>query len=361
MIPEKLQTRILIVLIAIGAFLRFYQVGFQCYWTEEQYTLTMAKLSFGEILNASIITDCNPPLYYLSAHAVMIVSGFADLSIRYPSVICGILLIPAMFALGYVYKNQMTGLYCAGFTTILYPLVYYSQFGRAYSMSFLFFVIALIFYIRIKDGDHSYGTKALFGILAALNIWTHLFALIPIGLMILDLIISNGRKMAKSVILTGMLCSPLIWMPLSFIKSRITMAPATGTSQGFGMTLPQILITTPFEFFSTAFPYFGILSIIGMNDLWNDKEEIGLKLVIIAFATMIIGIICSLFTPFFPRYFLTVSFIFILISAVACANFTELIESDKNKILVFFILLGFLLAFQNGDYIAHYFTQKYVC
>jgi len=177
-----------------------------------------------------------------------------------------------------------------------------------------------------------------------------------------DKIVSNGRKMTKSVIITGILCSPLIWMPLSFIQTRITTAPtAAGTSQGFGMTIPQILITTPFEFFSTAFPYFGILSLIGMNDLWDNKEEIGTKLILIAFSTMIIGIICSLFTPFFPRYFLTVSFIFILISAVACANFTELIESDKNKILVFFIILGFLLAFQNGDYIAHYFTQRYVC
>lgn len=362
MINEKIQTRILCFLIAIGGILRFYEIGLQCYWLEEQYTLMMAKMPVIDLLNASLIIDCNPPLYYLAAHAVMMISGFTDLSIRYPSVICGILLIPAMFMLGLTYKNQMTGLYCAGFTTILFPLVYYSQFGRAYSMSFLFFVLALIVYIRIKDGNHSYGNKALFGVLAGINIWIHLFAVIPVGLLILDLILCNGRKMAKSVIITGIICSPLIYMPLTLIQTRITANSSNGIGgQGFGMTVQQILFTIPYEFFYTAFPYFGILTIIGITDIYRNKEEIGTKLVIIAVITMIIGVLCSLVTPFFPRYFLTVSFIFILISAVACANFTDEIKNDNTKIMIFFLVLAFLLLFQSGSFIAHYTVQKYIC
>lgn len=338
--------------------MRIWQIGFQCYWTEEQYTLAMANRPFMEILSSSILTDCNPPVYYLLAHATLLISGFSDVAIRYPSLICGVLLIPAMYYLGLVYKNQMTGLYCAGFTAVLFPLVYYSQFGRAYAVSLLFFTAALIMYIRIKDGNHSYGSKMMFGILVALNVWTHLFSIIPLGLMMGDLILLHGRKMAWPTIITGLLCYPLLQMPVSLLQSRITTNPASGTGQGFGMNVIQILNNTPYEFFSTVFPYFGIMTIIGWK---QEKSPILNRLLIIALVTILIGFACSYFTPFFPRYFLTVSLIIVLASAVACANVTEMLKTDTQKLTLMFGILAFAILMQSGSFIAHYTTQKYVC
>lgn len=358
MLTEKTVTRMILILTGLGMILRTYQIDFQCYWTEEQYTLMMANLPFTEILSRSIFTDCNPPVFYLLAHASLILSGFSDIAIRYPSLICGVLMIPAMYLLGFMYKNEMTGLYCAGFTTVMFPLVYYSQFGRAYAMSLLFFVMALIMYIRIRDGDHSFGSKTIFGILAALNIWTHLFAIIPVGLMMADLILTNGRKMMRSTVILGLLCLPLVQMAVSFVQGRITSNSSSGTGQGFGMNLTQILVMTPYEFFSTLFPYFGILTVIAWK---QDPSPIAKRLLIIAFATIGIGVTCSFFTPVFPRYYLTVSLIFILLSAVACADFTEMFETNTQKLTVFSAVLIFMVMMQNGSFIAHYTTQKYVC
>lgn len=358
MLTEKLETKIILILMGIGTILRSYQIGFQCFWTEEQFTLGMANLPFREILEKSILTDCNPPIYYLLAHASLMLSGFENVAIRYPSLICGILLIPAMFFLGLAYKNQMTGLYCAGFTAIMFPLVYYSQFGRAYAISLLFFVLALIMYVRIKDGDHSCGSKLIFGILAALNIWTHLFSIIPLGLMMIDLVISNGLKMWKSVTAFGLLSIPLFQMPISFLQGRIVQNPASGTGQGFGMNVTQILATTPYEFFSTIFPYIGILTFLGW---YQDKSPVANRLLAISLLTIVIGLICSLFTPFFPRYYLTVSLIFILISAVACANFTETLETNAQKLTLFSVVICFLFLMQNSSFVADYTTQKYEC
>ena len=197
----------LIFFIITGSILRIFNIGFQCLWTEEQYTLQMSRLPAFDIISTSLTSDVNPPVFYLLSHLSMVFSGFVEIAIRYPSIITGILAIPAMYLLGKTMKDEITGLFCAGLTAYLFPLVYYSQFGRAYAASFLIFVITLILFIKIRRGDQQAHLPVFFGILAALNVWTHLYSIIPVSLLILDLIIT--KKEIKPAIISGILCLPL--------------------------------------------------------------------------------------------------------------------------------------------------------
>ena len=76
--------------------------------TEELYTLDVVKLSLMGIITNF---DYTPPVYNLLAHFSYVLFNGYDVAIRFPSVIAGILLIPAAFYLGEEYYNEMAGLY----------------------------------------------------------------------------------------------------------------------------------------------------------------------------------------------------------------------------------------------------------
>lgn len=74
----------LLAIIIIGVILRVFQVGFQCYWLEEIYTLNLVNNTITDVIYLSLFKDCNPPVYYVLAHLASVASGFQDVAIRYP-------------------------------------------------------------------------------------------------------------------------------------------------------------------------------------------------------------------------------------------------------------------------------------
>ena len=177
-------------------------------------------------------------------------------------------------------------------------------------MSVLCFVIALIFYIRLKEGDRSFETRAFFWIMAAINVWVHLFSIIPIGLMCIDLLFDKRNWLLA--IITSLSVSPLLAMFLSVLHTRNA---ASGFN--YGASIIQMIVLTPTEFFNTLFLNIFFLGAIG---LWMDKNKLKIQLAIITIITLIVGTIASIYTPFFPRYFMTVSMIIMLFAAVACVE-----------------------------------------
>lgn len=343
----------LIFFTIIGVFLRVYHIGFQCLWTEEQYTLNISKLPTFNIILTSINSDVNPPIFYILSHLSLVLSGYNEIAIRYPSLIAGILAIPAMFYLGKVVKNETTGLVCAGITAVLTPLIYYSQFGRAYALAYLAFIITLILFIKIRKGEQEHQQMilpVLFGIFAGINIWIHLFSIIPISLMLLDLILL--KKEIKPILLAGVICIPLIEIPLTTLKNRINEVR-------FGMTLNEILIITPREFFGSAFPFLTVLAVWGFYKERNNR--LTLELVLISIITIITGLIISSYTSFFPRYYLQIGVILTLFAAIAYADLIGHIKSNATKLFLIIIGTSLLLLIMSKEIMVNYTIQKYIC
>jgi mannosyltransferase len=184
----KTNNLFLIALILVGAIIRFWNIGFQHMTCDEEFTIGFAGVGItaGQIFIQSLSQDFTPPLYYLAAHFSMILFGETAEAIRYPSAIAGILLIPVMYSIGRGYKDELFGLMLAGSTTIFYNFIYYSRYGRSYSLALLFFSIAFYYFMRLLKGDKK--SSIPFGIFALLCVWTHLYTAIPLGVMILYLL-----------------------------------------------------------------------------------------------------------------------------------------------------------------------------
>lgn len=339
----------LVFAVVVGAFFRLYNIGFQCFWTEEEYTLKLIKEPVLEIISHSILQDFNPPTFYLVALLSSLVSGSVDVAIRYPSAICGILLIIVMYYLGKEIYSETAGLYSAGITVAIYPLIYYSQFGRSYAMLFLAFAIAVLYYVKVKNGDLSDKTVFAFAIASGACVWVHLFVIIPIALMVLDVLATTRNK---RFLLSVVIASPLV---LSFLS----MIPGRGTQTiNYGDTIFVLFRETPFEFFGNLFAYIVVLAGFGFY-YWGIPHK--RELLAITIVTVITGLIASVFTPVFPRYYAMVSLILIVFAAIPIAEASDRFLPEKMAVAAFMVFVAGLLLVQYPDFIVMYTMQKYPC
>lgn len=138
----------LLFIIFIGLLLRFYNLGKQSLWSDEAYSVMMArdlnKLWFEQI------QDSNPPFYYSLLHFWMHICGKTEFALRLLSLIFGVFLIPLIFLVGSEISDRYTGLYASLLVAISPIHIYYSQEVRMYSiMSFLSLLSFFLLYIGI--------------------------------------------------------------------------------------------------------------------------------------------------------------------------------------------------------------------
>jgi uncharacterized membrane protein len=289
------QKLILIALILTGAILRFWNIGFQHMNWDEEWTISFAGLMWTvpDVIIKSLSTDCNPPLYYLAAHFSMIIFGQTATAIRIPSAIAGILLIPVMYYIGREYKDELFGLLLAAITTIFYNFIFYSKYGRSYSIALLFFSIAFYYFIRLLKGDKK--SSIPFGIVALLCLWTHLYTVIPIGIMILYLL------WERKVYLYGIAITIIGSLPLLNYFNLITQARIAGVNENiFGETPLSVLLYTPLDIF--AFSAFILFPII-VWALWKYRQDKVIRAIsIISLGTWISMMVLAVRTPVILHY-----------------------------------------------------------
>lgn len=287
------QKAVLVILILIGAIVRFWNIGFQHMTMDEEFTIRFAGLGItaGQVFIQALTTDFTPPLYYLAAHFSMIAFGATAAAIRIPSAIAGILLIPVMYYIGEEYCDELFGLLLAGLTTVFYSFIYYSKYGRSYSIALLFFSITFYYFMRLLKGDKQ--SSIPFGIFALLCLWTHLYTAIPLGIMILYLLWQQ-KVYYSSILITFIGSLPLL--------NYLTLIGTTrDVSQGnFGETPLSIFLYTPLDIF--AYSSFVIFPIIVWS-LWKYRKDKLLQIIpVISLGTWVSMMVLATRTPIVPHY-----------------------------------------------------------
>ena len=298
----------LFLFMLLGAFLRLWNIGFQHTNWDEQFTMTFAAPAVGPIglIIKSLTTDCNTPLYYLLAQASMFIFGVTAEAIRYPSAIAGILLIPAMYFVGKTYKDDLFGLMLAGFTTIFYNFVFYSKFGRCYSLELLFFALVFAFFIKATRGDRN--SKYLFGVFSILSIWSHMFAFFPIVVMVIYLMLNEEFMLKRfdwvAMIILG--CAPLLSLVSVISKTRDVVE----VGQQFGAPLHEIVFLIPLDLFT--YSVFVIFPIVVYMLYKYRKNEIYYAIIISCIITYAAMLVLSFKTPIILHYALPLTIMLLL-------------------------------------------------
>ena len=175
--------QLLLSLTLIGAILRFYNLGYNSLWLDEASTLNFAVKSIPDIWQATTAGEFNPPLFYWIEH-IMLLFGNSEVVLRFIPALLGVLTIPLIYLVGKEFMDRNIGIIAAAAFAFSPFLLFYSQEARAYSMMLFFVTFSMVFYFRaLKNND--IRDWALFGILSALAFWSHFYALVIIGALVL--------------------------------------------------------------------------------------------------------------------------------------------------------------------------------
>ncbi len=201
----EINVKILFIgIVIIGVVSRLYNLTYQSYWYDELYIMDVANPvhSIADILEALKI-EFHPPFHYFATHFVFKIFGYSDFIGRMFSAFLGICGIIAMYFFGVEIKNKKIGLLMALVTMVNYYHLYHSQEVRMYISLFLFTTLSSLFLLKIlrKSLLINYSFFVLF---AALNLYTHYFAIFVFGAQVMFLLHVNLIRRKKKFLWESM-------------------------------------------------------------------------------------------------------------------------------------------------------------
>lgn len=199
---------------ALGAWLRFTDIGTESLWTDELYSLHWASKSVAQIF-ANASSDVHPPTYYLALHYWIQAFGTSEAALRGLSALFGVLAIPLMYLLGREIApkphHETTGIVAALLLAVSHFHVYYASEARNYTLTVLCAVWSMLAFVQwniqrekeddAKDWRRPLYFKPLHYVLATIALMhTHLFALFVVvaqNVFVASLIILQREKFQR--------------------------------------------------------------------------------------------------------------------------------------------------------------------
>ncbi len=349
--------QLLLSITIVGLILRFFNLGYNSLWLDEASTNSFAVMSIPGIWQATTGGEFNPPLFYWIEHC-MLVFGNNEFVLRFVPALLGVLTIPLIYFVGKEFMDRNVGIIAAAASAFSPFLIFYSQEARAYSMMFFFVAFSMVFYFRaLKNND--IRDWVLFGLLSALAFWSHFYALVIIGALVLYALavqilkyhkdLKNIVPMVAGWVVFTVICSPLILVTIQLFGSRTSGGPT------FGLQGLQMIMGTfqQLSGFSDIIMYlFLILFIIGIIQAFILDKSKGIFLVLLSVLTFLISFLLSYKMPMVPRYLIFFSIVFFIGIAVSYKTFSSVLNSRH-------VVYGFiaLLVVLNAPILAGYYSD----
>ena len=212
---------LIVILCLVGIALRLQAVCLYPVWMDEAFT---GLVSIGSNFWQALITDPNPPLYYVLQYVILQILDNADWSLRLISLLAGCaIVVVAPFIVPNAGKWQRLAL--AAFFSLSPPLIYYAAEARQYSLSLLLSTLAIMVVLRIAE--HRRGVHyALLTSLSVLICMTHLLGILTLLGLSLLVWFQQRRLQLKTMLAVWSGVLPLlVWMIIA--QSQVAIA-ATG-------------------------------------------------------------------------------------------------------------------------------------
>jgi 4-amino-4-deoxy-L-arabinose transferase-like glycosyltransferase len=141
-----------VVLIFAAFVLRILHINGESLWRDEVDVIRFAFAPFGELLSNLTRNGFNGPLYLLLMRAWLWFAGTNDFSLRYFSLICGVLETVLIYTLAARLFDRKTAIVALWFAVISPGLIWYSGEGKMYSLQPMLLVLALYALRKAIDG-----------------------------------------------------------------------------------------------------------------------------------------------------------------------------------------------------------------
>lgn len=177
----------------VGFALRLFQLGGESLWYDETVSVVLARKSIPDLL-AHTAGDIHPPGYYLLLHwwqawvSPTLTHGLEFL-FAWPSLVCGVLMIALLFALGRRLLEPTTAVIGIWLAALNPFHIWYSQEVRMYTLGALLGLLALWAVIKWRaTAQAGWRWLALYAVAGASGLYTlyyFLFVLVALNLIVL--------------------------------------------------------------------------------------------------------------------------------------------------------------------------------
>ena len=194
-------------------------------WTDELYSVLMAKDSFGDMWNSLTTEDSKPPLYYLYLKFILFLfpKKYEIFGAHFASFV--LLILAQIFAFISVKKDygDKVALWLIALIMLLPHSLWLALEVRTYMLSALLMLMALVFGLRLTRTPTK-GDFYKFGISSILALYSHYYCaiwLMFLYLFILALLIKDktfnkhGRKYIFTTLIVAICFLPWIVVPLN--------------------------------------------------------------------------------------------------------------------------------------------------
>jgi mannosyltransferase len=164
------------MLMIIGFALRYYRLGFSSIWIDEGWSIYFSRFDFKQIIH---IKDDFTPLYYALLHGWTMLFGDSEASVRFLSLIFGVLSIGAIYKIGVLLLNKEKGIWAALLVAASRFQLHYSQEARMYSLMAFLTLVSMYYFIKlIKGGGRT--VSAGYTLSSIVLIYCHVYGLFVI-------------------------------------------------------------------------------------------------------------------------------------------------------------------------------------
>jgi len=215
---ERWWEGVAIILVSLLAFLlRIYRAQDQSVWGDELYSVMYANMGLADIIRFNLrALDPQAPLFYLLLKLWVTVAGQTELALRMPSILGGVVLVPAVYVLGRYLVGGLAGLLAAVILAVNPFHVWYAQEVRTYSITVLLTTLSTLLFLRVLRGEHSWRLGSAYIAVTSLSIYSHYFSLLIVIFQMVAFVLVGVRRGAPgrfwALCLGGLFLPYLPWI-----------------------------------------------------------------------------------------------------------------------------------------------------
>lgn len=193
-LSSRLAITLLVLILLLGAGLRFYHLGTEDLWLDEILTVKFASVPWSDITFKQL--DSDAITHFVSDYIIMhlwLKLGKSAAILRLFSALAGIATIAIMFAVGRRLFNSRVGLFSALLLTISSYHIFYSQEARAYAFQ-TFLILSAVYYFYRALEENKTRFWILYSFISILAIYLQVFSIFSIIALDIYVLIQLGFR-----------------------------------------------------------------------------------------------------------------------------------------------------------------------
>ena len=218
---------ILVSILLLGVFLRFYGISNQSLWLDELATWEKSAKPDIQSVIEEVRKDVHPPGYQLLIFCIERYAGDSEWHLRLPSSVAGIVAVYLLYLIGSWLYTQKEGLVAAALLASSWAPIYYSQEARSYSLLLCLglgsIYLGLILLQQIRSGKTpKWYISGSYIAIAACLCYLHYFGVLLVGLeaiwMSVSTLSTKRSFLYVFIIFLGIFILYSPWIPAIFSR-----------------------------------------------------------------------------------------------------------------------------------------------